>query len=151
VGEYRFEVRIAAPVELVFDLWTDLDRTHEWIEGVTRVSDVTGPPGRAGTRYTLWFGSMRSDAEILEAERPDRLLTRFSSRLLRGETEVRFEPSTVGTGLTQTFRPEGLISAILARIFATGSWKGSFRGELATFVRVAEREASESVWPRRSH
>ena len=30
---------------------------------------------------------------------------------------------------------------IIARIFATGSYRGSFRGELNDFVRLAEREA----------
>ncbi len=40
--------------------WTDLDRAHEWIEGLTRITDVTGPVATAGTRYTAWFGRMRS-------------------------------------------------------------------------------------------
>lgn len=141
MAHYKFTVEIAAPIEQVFDLWTNLNRVHEWIEGISKVTDVTGPPGEAGTRYTLWFGSMRSPSEILEAERPRRLRTRFGNRMLRGETRVTFEPTATGTRLTQEFRTEGLIPAISARIFATGSYKGSFRGELGEFVRIAEREA----------
>ena len=49
----------------------NLDRVTEWMAGATRVSDVTGRPGRTdftlpghtlplviapGSRYTLWFG-----------------------------------------------------------------------------------------------
>ena len=60
MGHYRFEVEVSAPREQVFDLWTDLDRVHEWIEGLTRITDVTGPVTTAVTRYTEWFGRPRS-------------------------------------------------------------------------------------------
>jgi hypothetical protein len=104
------------------------------------VTDVTGSPGEAGTHYTVWFGTMRSPTEVLEAERPRRIRTRFGNRILRGETRVTFEPGGNGTLLTQEFRTEGLVPAIAARIFAAGSYKGSFRGELEAFRRLAERE-----------
>jgi hypothetical protein len=84
---------------------------------------------------------MRSPSEVLEAERPRRLRTRFGSWMLRGETSVTFEPTATGTRLIQEFLTEGLIPAISARLFAIGSYKGSFRGELETFRRIAEREA----------
>jgi hypothetical protein len=104
---------------------------------------VTGSPGEAGTQYTIWFGSMRSPSEVLEAERPRRIRTRFGNRILRGETSATFEPTATGTRLTQVYRTDGLIPAISARIFALGSYKGSFRGELDTFRRIAEREAGQ--------
>jgi polyketide cyclase/dehydrase/lipid transport protein len=138
---HRFSVNVAARQERAFDLWTDLDRLPEWVEGVTRVTDVTGPSDRAGTRYTVWFGSMRSPTEILEAVRPRMLRTRFGNWLLRGESVVTFESDGSGTRVTQEFRTEGLIPAIAARLFATGSYRGSFRGELNTFARLAERVA----------
>ena len=144
MGTYRFDVDIAAPPERVFDLWTNVERAHEWIEGISRVSDVSGPPGQTGTRYTLWFGGMASPSEILEADRPRSIRTRFGNRMLRGETHVTFEPTPAGTRLTQEFRTQGIIPAIAARIFAIGSYMGSFRGELNAFVRIAEREAGDS-------
>ena len=147
MGEYTFTVHVAAPPEAVFALWTDLDRLHEWTGGVTRVTDVSGPSVQAGTTYTVWFGRMRSPTRILDAERPTRIRSRFGSAVLRGETEALFEPEGDGTSLTQRFRTEGLIPAIAARIFATGSWRGSFRGELATFAKLAEREAAASHSP----
>jgi len=143
MASYQFTVDIAAPVEHVFDLWTNHERWHEWIEGISRVTDVTGPPGQTGTRYTLWFGSMRSPSLIVDAERPHRVRTRFGNRMLRGATSATFEATATGTRLTQEFRTEGLIPAITARIFALGSYRGSFRGELATFARIAEREAPQ--------
>jgi len=141
VGRYRFTVHIRAPREQVFALWTDLDRAHEWIEGLTNITDRTGPPDQAGTRYVAWFGRMRSPTEVLDASQPSFIRTRFGSALLRGESRVAFEPDGDGTRLTQEFVTKGLIPAIAARIFATGSYKGSFRGELNSFVRLAEREA----------
>ena len=137
---YRFSVHVAAPQEGVFDLWTNLDRMPEWIGGVTKVTDVTGPVDTAGTRYTVWFGGMRSTTEIVEAVRPRMLRTRFRNSLLRGESIASFEREGSGTRLTQDFRTEGLIPAIAARVFATGSYRGSFRGELNAFARLAERD-----------
>jgi len=144
MAHYQFTVDIAAPIEQVYDLWTNTERMSEWVEGVTKVTDMTGAPGQAGTRYTVWFGSMRSPSEIVEAERPHRLKSRFGNRLLRGETDVTLEPTPPGTRLTQEFRTQGVIPAIAAWIFSLGSYKGSFRGELETFVRIAEREARSS-------
>jgi uncharacterized protein YndB with AHSA1/START domain len=144
MARYRFSADIAAPIDLVYDLWTAPDRWHEWIEGISKVTDVSGPPGQTGTGYTIWFGSMRSPSEILDAERPRRLRTRFGNRMLRGETNVTFEAKASGTRLTQEFRTEGLIPAIAAWVFARGSYKGSFRGELNEFVRIVEREARAS-------
>ena len=142
MGIYRFSVPIAAPPELVFALWTDLDRMREWVGGVTGVSDLTGPVDQAGTTYTTWFGRMPSRTKVVEAERPRLFHTRFASRGLRGENLTLIEPEGDGSRLTEEFRVAGFLSGILARLFAIGSYKGSFRGELNEFVRIAEREAA---------
>jgi type II secretory pathway component PulF len=88
---------------------------------------------------------MASPTIVLEAERPRTFTTRFGNRLLRGESRATLEPSGTGTRLSQEFVTEGLIPAIMARLFATGSWKGSFRGELAAFARIAEREGKTAI------
>jgi uncharacterized protein YndB with AHSA1/START domain len=144
VGHYRFVVQVRAPREQVFDLWTDLDRAHEWIEGVTRITDVTGPVTTAGTRYTVWFGRLRSPTEVLQVDRPRLFRTRFGSWLLRGVEQATFDDEGHGTRLIQEFWTKGMISAVMARIFASGSYRGSFQGELNSFVRLAERGARPS-------
>ena len=141
MARFRFSLFVAAPPHLVFGLWTDLDRWPEWIEGLKKVTDVTGPLDQAGTRYVTWFGGMSGRNEVLEAERPRRIRTRLGSRLLRGVTEATFEPEDGGTRISQTFETEGLLPAFAARIFSIGSYRGSFRGELNTFKRIAELEA----------
>lgn len=142
---YRFSTEIQAPPDRVFALWTDLDRMSEWVGGVTGVTDVSGPVDRAGTTYIVRFGGMRSPTTVLEADRPRHFRTRFGNLILKGESDVTFEADGDGTLLTQEFRTRGVVSAIAARIFASGSYKGSFRGELEAFRRIAEREAAAST------
>jgi uncharacterized protein YndB with AHSA1/START domain len=147
MSRFVFSTFVAAPPEQVFALWIDLDRMPEWVGGVSRVTDVSGPIDRAGTTYTVWFGRMTSRTEVLHIERPHSIRTRFGNRLLRGITEATFEPQDGGTRLTQRLETEGLVAALLARIFAMGSYKGSFRGELTTFARLAEADVRATDRP----
>ena len=140
MGHHRFVAHVNAPRERVFALWTDLNRAHEWIEGLSRITDVSGPFDKAGTRYTVWFGPMRSPTEVLEADRPRLIKTRFGGWLLRGVEQEVFEEEDSGTRLTQEFWTQGIIPAIAGKIWAIGSYRGSFRGELNSFVQLAERE-----------
>jgi uncharacterized protein YndB with AHSA1/START domain len=141
MGRYQFTVDIAAPRQQVFDLWTNLDRAPEWIGGMAGVSDVSGPVGQVGTTYVTRFGNWaKSPTTVIDAERPSRFGTRFGNWLLRGENHATFEDRNGTTRLTQTFVTNGIIPAIAARIFATGSYTGSFRGELNTFKEICERE-----------
>ena len=131
----------AAPPERVFDLWTNLDRMKEWVGGVTKVTDVTGPVDRAGTRYIVWFGPVKSPTEVLEVERPRRFRTRFGSWILRGVNSTTFEPEGDGTRIVEEMRTEGWVSAITSRLFALGSYKGSYQGELNEFAKLAEMDS----------
>jgi uncharacterized protein YndB with AHSA1/START domain len=143
VGRYSFTVDIAAPRDEVWALWTNLVRAKEWIEGMAGVSDVSGPPDQAGTTYKVHFGSWSTSVTtILEAERPRFIRTKFGTWLLRGEQSATFEETTGGTRLMQTFVTTGIIPALAGRIFATGSYKGSFRGELIRFKEICERESA---------
>lgn len=141
MGEYRFSIRIAASPEQVFDLWVNLDRAHEWIRGLTSITDRVGDPGTTGATYVTRFGPVRSPTMVISAERPRRIVTKFGNWYLRGENEATFTPEGEGTRLEQTFRTVGVIPAITARIFASGSYQGSFKGELEHFARLAEAEA----------
>ena len=91
----------AAPPERVFALWTDLDRMKEWVGGVTKVTDRTGPVTQPGTRYVVWFGPVKSPTVVLEADRPRRFSTRFGSWILRGTNTTTFEPEGAGTRISE--------------------------------------------------
>jgi Polyketide cyclase / dehydrase and lipid transport len=125
-------------MECAFALWIDLDRMKEWVGGVTKVTDVSGPVDRAGTTYAVWFGGMKSRTTVLEADPGRRLRTRFGNYILKGESVATFEPDGDGTLIKQEMRTEGFIAAIFGRIFAGGSYRGSFQGELNHFARLAE-------------
>jgi uncharacterized protein YndB with AHSA1/START domain len=140
MGTHRLSVHVSAPPDRVFGLWIDLDRMKDWVGGVTRVTDLTGPVAQTGTTYTVWFGPMASRTEVLEADPPRFLRTRFGNRLLAGESSARFTAEGNGTRIDQEFRTKGLISGVMGRIFAIGSYHGTFQGELNTFARLVEAE-----------
>jgi uncharacterized protein YndB with AHSA1/START domain len=142
---HRLTAFAAAPPERVFDLWIDLERMPEWVGGVTRVTDVSGPVDRTGTTYVVWFGPVKSPTVVVEAERPRILSTRFGNWILRGTNTTTFEPEDGGTRITEVMRTEGWVSAITSRLFALGSYKGSYQGELNDFARLAEREANTAT------
>ena len=79
MSEYQFVLHIDAPPERVYDAWTDLSRMPEWVEGVTKVTDITGPIDQPGTRYTVRFGPMKSPTVIIDVERPRHVRTRFGN------------------------------------------------------------------------
>lgn len=147
MARYSFSVHVDAPLETVFGLWTNLDRMTEWVGGVTKVTDVSGPVDRVGTTWTVWFGRVRSPTEVVEAERPHRFTTRFGNAILRGRNETTFEPEGDGTRVSEAFETIGRVSAITAWLFARGSYRGSFRQELEAFARLAERESGASGSP----
>ncbi len=140
MATYRFTVDAKAPPDVVFDLWTDLERMGEWVGGVTKVSDVTGPLDVVGSRYTVWFGRMKSPTEVIAVERPHHFRSRFGNWLLRGETDATFDAVEGGTRITEVFHTIGVIPAIAAWVFSRGSYRGSFEGELRELARLAEGE-----------
>jgi uncharacterized protein YndB with AHSA1/START domain len=139
---HRLSAFAAAPPERVFALWIDLDRMKEWVGGVTRVTDVTGPVDQAGTSYVVWFGPVKSPTVVLEADRPRLFSTRFGNWILRGTSTTTFEAEGDGTRITEVMQTQGWVSAITSRLFSMGSYKGSYQGELNDFARLAEQEAS---------
>ncbi|RAX44291.1 SRPBCC domain-containing protein [Arthrobacter sp. AQ5-06] len=142
MATYRLSTFVAAPPERVFATWTDLDRFHEWIGGVPRVTDLVGSIDEAGSRYTVWFGRMASPTEILAVERPRHIRIRFGNAILKGQSDVTFAAEGGGTRIHQVFVTRGFVAAIFGRLFATGSYRGSFRGELEAFRELVEREPS---------
>lgn len=141
MGDHAFVIDIAAPRETVFDLWMDVGRMPEWTEGLTRVTDVRGALGRAGTRYSAWFGRSRADVEILVGDRPHRVGWRVRIGPLAAEIHAVFDDAVGGTRMTETVRTRGFIAGAWARILATGGYRGSFRGELRHFAAICERDA----------
>ena len=155
---HRFTVHAnLAPVDALF-LWADLDRVTEWMEGVTRVSDIIGRPDRPGftlpgrrsplvlvpgSRYVLWYRLGPARLEVLpleDAQAPLGHRTHVSGRFRRGEVRVEFEAEDGGSRVTMSVRTESLLPSIAGRLLTAGFYRGSFRSQLRSFARVAERE-----------
>jgi uncharacterized protein YndB with AHSA1/START domain len=139
---HRLSAFAAAPPDRVYALWTSLERMPEWVQGVTKVSDITGPVSQPGTRYITWFGPIKSPTLVLEADPPRRFSTRFGNWLLRGVNTTTFEPDGDGTRIVEVMQTTGWVSAVTSRLFSMGSYKGSYQGELDDFANLAGREAS---------
>ena len=155
---YRFGSHAHLPPTEALFLWADLDRVTEWMEGVTRVSDAVGRPDlpdfalpghstplvtAPGSRYTLWFGRRPVRYQVVAQEEPradTAHRTRLDGSFRRGETLVTFEPEGDGCRITLVVHADGLLPRIVARLLALGSYRGSYRSQLSSFGRLADRE-----------
>lgn len=145
MAQHSFEVDIAAPPERAYDVWVDAERSVEWTQGLTRVSDISGLPGQAGTRYSAWFGRTRAAVEVTVGDRPRRYAWRVRLGPLAAEFDTRFERSGSGTRMTETVRTRGPLGWLWNRVLSTGSYRGSFRGELRAFARIVEDEPARKT------
>lgn len=141
MAQHTFRIDIGARPESVYDIWADPVRSVEWTEGLTKVTDISGSPGHAGTSYTAWFGRTGARVEVIAAERPARFTWRVRLGPIAAEFDTSFEPSASGTRMTESVRTTGVVAWLWNRILSTGSHRGSFRGELRAFARICEREA----------
>jgi hypothetical protein len=85
---------------------------------------------------------MRSPTTVTAADPPRLFKTRFGNPVLRGTSETTFHADGDSTLMVQQFQTQGLIPGLMGRIFSLGSYRGSFRGELHEFARIAQREAA---------
>jgi uncharacterized membrane protein len=101
MGERQVSVRVNAPPEIVFGLYTDAGRVREWLSGAREVRTVgptDQPGGRAVIAYRWPFKMM---AEVLEMERPARHVQRLRELLglVTCTTTARFRRVESGTEL----------------------------------------------------
>jgi uncharacterized membrane protein len=101
MGERQVSMRIGAPPEIVFGLYTDAGRMREWLAGVREVRTV-GPTDRPGGRAVIGYRwPFRMAAEVLEVERPTRHVQRLRELLglVTCTTTARFRRVEGGTEL----------------------------------------------------
>jgi hypothetical protein len=101
MGERQVSVRINAPPELVFGLYTDAGPVREWLSGVREVR-TTGPTDQPGGRAVVVYRwPFKMVAEVLEVERPARHVQRLRELLglVTCTTTARFRRVEGGTEL----------------------------------------------------
>ena len=101
MGERQVSVRINAPPEVVFGLYTDPGWVREWLSGVREVR-TAGPTDQPGGRAVIIYRwPFKMAAEVLEVERPARHLQRLTELLglVTCTTTARFRRVEGGTEL----------------------------------------------------
>lgn len=100
---------------------------------------LSGWAGDAGYRSGRSTGHslhrlVRTHAQLTQImERPRHVRTRFGNLVLKGESDLTFEPEAGGTRLTQ--------ESTHARLFATGSYRGASAVGSTQFREIVERQA----------
>lgn len=138
IVEKRIEIR--APVERVFDLFSDFESFPRWMKNIKEVRYT-------GRRYTKWTAEAPLGTEVeWEAEmtrfEPDH---RIAWRSVRGdvdtEGEVVFEETRRGTTLVRVVLgyalPAGRLGEMVARLFGTDPER-QLEDDLQRFAAVAE-------------
>ena len=112
MASYRYSTWIAATPEVVWDVFTDLNRIPEWQTGRPIVSDASGRGDVPGTTYTVRRGPAAARTEVLEADRPVRYRSRTDAYLgLSFDLIATLTPDRRGTRLelqADTHWPRGL-------------------------------------------
>lgn len=82
----RNEIHIPCPRERVFDVLADSRSYGEWVVGSKRIRDVEGTWPEVGSRFHHQVGwgpfSVSDHSEVLELERPRKLVLRAKARPL---------------------------------------------------------------------
>lgn len=110
MAQFSMTRRVAAPVERVFDVATDLARAAERIRGIERIELLTEGPMRVGTRWRetrkMMGQSSTETLEVFALDRPRSYTVGCESCGTYFETTFRFAPDGDGTLVTLDARTE---------------------------------------------
>jgi uncharacterized protein YndB with AHSA1/START domain len=101
MGDRHVSVTINAPPEMVFGLYTNAGRAHDWLAGVREVR-TDGPTDQPGGRAVFTYRwPFKMVAEVLEVERPARHVQRLKELLglVTCTTTAQFRQVEGGTEL----------------------------------------------------
>ena len=147
---------VSAPLQDVFEVYTDIGKAAERIPAITKLEMLSEGPFGNGTRWRetrvimkkeateeMWVtGFTPSQSYTVEAQSHGTLY----------ETLFQFEPEGDGTNVTWTFNgtPQTLGAKLMAPIFGlffTGMMKKCMRDDLEALRDVCEGQASAQAAP----
>ena len=101
-------IRIAAPRERVFEVFTDIPRAVERIPGIVKIEMLSDGPFRVGTRWRETRIMMKKEATeemwVTACAPPQSYAVEAESRGTHYDTLFEFTPDGNGTLVTWTFR-----------------------------------------------
>jgi len=138
--------RIAAPVERVFEVFTDIDHGAENVSGIRKIEMLTSAGFRLGTRWRetreVMGREMSEDMEVTAFERNRTYTITNDVRGTRVDAVFSFEPSDDGTRVSVEFmlEPQSFPSRLLAPLgwALTGKIRDAIAHDIADLKRTAE-------------
>lgn len=147
MSRVEVEVQVAAPVERVFSLSTDVDGYAENVRGIDRVERLTEGPIGVGTRWRetrTMFGKSATEEMWITVFEPPRLVTvEASSHGAQYLSTFRFLPVEGGTRVSLEFsaRPLTLAARVLSKLFGRAMFSSvakALAADLEDLKRAAE-------------
>ena len=145
MGRVAFTTLIEAPVERVFEFWTDASRYPEWFPRARKISNVSAPLDQPGASYTLHLdGPMRAHCQVTRVERNRRHEHVFKQTPLpsSGQAVVVFDAAPEGTSLTFDASYEiagGPVGRFFDRVLLARVAEPRMRQEIANFKALVEQ------------
>jgi len=134
VAHISGNVRIAAPLERVFDTVADSRNEPSFNPAMTAVELLTPPPVRVGSTFLAYLGRAGTEmlVEVIDYERPHRLGSRTRSPMMNTTGALTLEAEGEDTLLSWDWqvRPKGWIRAMGPLFLLLGgrmerkTWKG---------------------------
>ena len=128
--ESRATIAISRPLDAVWDVLTDPEKSPIWSTPAIEERWLTPPPVGIGSRrraVNRGFGGWRHDAEVTAYE-PRRSWTMTSVSGPRFVATAVFGTVDAGTGVAFTWRsPRGAVLGCSGRVIAWISWRSSDR------------------------
>lgn len=139
--------RIAAPVEHVFEVFTDIDHAAENVSGIRKVEMLSSGGFRLGTRWRetreVMGRQMSEEMEVTAFERNRTYTITNDVHGTRVDAVFSFEPSDGGTRVSVEFmlEPQSFPSRLLSPLgwALTGRVRDALSHDLADLKHAAEK------------
>lgn len=150
MSEVQVSRTIAAPVERVWEVFTDLDHAEERLSGVDRIERLTPSGFKVGTTWretrTLHGNTATEQLTVTLVEPPQRYLVEARSKGTHYRSEFTFTPEGDGTLVRMTFgaEPHGTMGKVVGAVFGglmSRSVTKSMQQDLDDLADAAEKPA----------
>ncbi len=151
--KFETEVEVAAPLDTVWDVFSDLERAAERIQGITKIDMLTPAPMGKGTRWretrTMFGKEATEEMEITAFDAPRSYVAEAESCGAHYSSKFNFEEQDQGVRVRMLMetRPLTFMARLmtpLGFLFA-GSMKKMMRRDMEDLKRAAEAGATSAA------
>ena len=139
-------VEVKAPVNAVYNQWTQFEEFPQFMAGVKQVRQIDDT--HLHWRAEIWGKEKEFDAEITEQVPDQRIAWRSTSGDAPNAGEVRFEPlgpDRTRVHLAMSYEPQGMVENVAGDLL--GVVKRQVRGDLERFKQLIEnRDEETGAW-----